>query len=180
MMNIDKLIKNISDQIIEGQLKLGFARETVRLYYPLQSICKIIGAEYENIDFFTDRMNEYIINLDSFALGDIRFGVHQGRVEVSIPPEGVEYIHNNYKPSPFLVELIKLFESNHHLTIEELKELFEAFDKGYHCEKMDENADFDYVLYFDDKSVDEYYYCVKMEMGHTIYHRFTKDDYFEL
>ena len=36
---------------------------------------------------------------------------------------------------------------------------------------------FDYVLYFKDKTVDAYYYCIKEEMGHTIYHRFTKEDY---
>ncbi len=30
---------------------------------------------------------------------------------------------------------------------------------------------------FDDAEYDAYYYCVKMEMGHTIYHRFTKEDY---
>ena len=43
-------------------------------------------------------------------------------------------------------------------------------------EKKPEGSDFDEVLYFKDASVDAYYYCVKEEMGHTIYHRFTKED----
>ena len=38
-------------------------------------------------------------------------------------------------------------------------------------------TDFDYAVYFDDAEYDAYYYCIKMEMGHTIYHRFTKEDY---
>ena len=42
---------------------------------------------------------------------------------------------------------------------------------------MAPGTDFDYAVYFDDAEYDAYYYCVKMEMGHTIYHRFTKEDY---
>ena len=42
---------------------------------------------------------------------------------------------------------------------------------------MTPGTDFDYAVYFDDAEYDAYYYCVKMEMGHTIYHRFTEADY---
>ena len=42
------------------------------------------------------------------------------------------------------------------------------------------NNDFDYVLYFQDEEIDPYYYCIKMEMGHTVYHRFIKEDYEKL
>ena len=45
---------------------------------------------------------------------------------------------------------------------------------------MDPGTDFDYAVYFDDETYDAYYYCIKMEMGHTIYHRFTKEDYQKL
>ena len=37
-MNTEKLIKNIMDQIKEAQIKLGFAKETTRLYYPVESL----------------------------------------------------------------------------------------------------------------------------------------------
>lgn len=33
-MNREKLLKNMTDQVKEAQLKLGYAKETVRLYYP--------------------------------------------------------------------------------------------------------------------------------------------------
>jgi hypothetical protein len=42
---------------------------------------------------------------------------------------------------------------------------------------MEDGADFDYVMYFNQPAIDPYYYCIKEEMGHTIYHRFTKEDY---
>ena len=45
---------------------------------------------------------------------------------------------------------------------------------------MPEGSDFDEALYFEDPSIDEYYYCVKEEMGHLIYHRFLKEDYQKL
>lgn len=73
--------------------------------------------------------------------------------------------------------LIKLFQENHHLTIEELCKFFAQFNVEYICREMEPGADFDYVLYFPDQRPDAWYYCIRMEMGHTIYHRFTKEDY---
>ena len=43
-----------------------------------------------------------------------------------------------------------------------------------------EGSDFDYVLYFRDGRIDPYYYCIHQEMGHTIYHRFLKEDWKQL
>ena len=37
-MKLEALIQNMTDQIKEAQLKLGYARETMRLYYPLSSL----------------------------------------------------------------------------------------------------------------------------------------------
>lgn len=42
-MNTEKLIKNIIDQIKEAQIKLGFAKETTRLYYPVESLNAMLG-----------------------------------------------------------------------------------------------------------------------------------------
>ena len=78
---------------------------------------------------------------------------------------------------PFLKAIVELFAHYHSLTIEEICACFAQFDKAYHCDQMDPGTDFDYAVYFDDAEYDAYYYCVKMEMGHTIYHRFTKEDY---
>ncbi len=44
-MERDKLIANMTDQIKEAQLKLGYAEETVRLYYPLSSLRMLLGVE---------------------------------------------------------------------------------------------------------------------------------------
>ena len=43
-MNREKLLKNMTDQVKEAQLKLGYAKETVRLYYPVDSLNTILGS----------------------------------------------------------------------------------------------------------------------------------------
>ena len=37
-MNFSNLIRNIRDVVIEDQLKLGYRKEKIRLYYPLSSL----------------------------------------------------------------------------------------------------------------------------------------------
>ena len=76
----------------------------------------------------------------------------------------------------FLKAIIDLFSNPHDKSVEDVKAVFEKFG-AYVCEEMPEGSDFDEALHFEDPSVDEYYYCVKEEMGHLIYHRFLKEDY---
>ena len=41
----DALKKSMIDAIEEGQLKLGYRDETIRLYYPLESLCALTGKK---------------------------------------------------------------------------------------------------------------------------------------
>lgn len=174
-MNIESLIKNISDQVVESQIKLGYANESIRLYYPPDSINSLLETDISKEQELIEILNE--IKVEEYNLGKLKFDSHKGRIEVSVPPKGVEYIYKNVIRPQFLVDIIGLFQYNHNLDIEEIKSLFDKYSERYICKKMPDSSDFDYVLYFDDTSIDEYYYCIKMEMGHTIYHRFTKADY---
>lgn len=167
----DKLAKNIADQIKEAQLKLGFVRETMRLYYPLESMQAIMDRHGVEADPLCRELEK---EFPGFS-----FGQHEERIEVCVPPSYVERIHKEMETPAFLAELVGRFRSNHHLTKEQLQEIF-AHHGDFVCEEMPEGADFDFVFYFLDSSVDEYYYCVRMEMGHTIYHRFLKTDYQQL
>ncbi|SFB10107.1 protein of unknown function [Acetitomaculum ruminis DSM 5522] len=173
-MNKDRLIQNVIDQIKEGQLKLGYARETVRLYYPLSSLNAILGTDFKDISQALDALKE--INVGYVEVGKLGFSQHEDRIEISVSPEGVEYVHEEVGEPAFLADMIKLFSTKHACTIEDVKEIFKRYSKNFTCKKMT-GEDFDYVLYFDDPSIDEYYYCIKSEMGHSIYHRFSKEDY---
>ena len=44
-MNIDRLIENIMEQIKEAQLKLGYAKEVIRLYFPSASLCRLLQIQ---------------------------------------------------------------------------------------------------------------------------------------
>lgn len=174
-MNIEQLQKNMIDQIKEAQIKLGYARETIRLYYPaesLQALLEVPGMEVERIAALLEQ--EYASG--GSVLGRPEFRVHAGRLEVGILPSGVEYVHQQVAEPAFLKDMIALFQKNHHCGIEEIRAVFEGYSSDYTCQKMPEGTDFDYVLYFTDRSIDEYAYCIKEEMGHTIYHRFTQAD----
>ncbi len=175
-MNVDKLTENIVDQIKEAQIKLGYAKETVRLYYPAESLCTLMGMEPMDTKRLLDYLKETAV-LSEIPLGELQFTAHKGRIEVRIPPEGAEYVHREVPDPEFLTELIGFFGSHPHCHLADIRKIFAEFSEDYVCEKMPKGTDFDYVLYFPDGSVDAYYYCVKEEMGHTIYHRFTKEDY---
>ncbi len=175
-MNPEKLIENIVDQIKEAQIKLGYAKETVRLYYPAESLCRWLGLEAMGDEELAAFLSEEPAFSDT-VLGKLQFAAHKGRIEARIPPEGVQYVHQQAPAPEFLKDLIGFFGEHPHCRLEEVCEIFAKYSKDYVCEKMPEGADFDYVLYFPDESVDAYYYCVKEEMGHTIYHRFIKEDY---
>ena len=176
-MNTERFLENIIDQIKEAQLKLGFAEEVIRLYFPVSSLCSLLQVEEQRGEMLLAQLEKEESLMDS-ALGEIRFSICKGnRMEVCVSPEGASYVHKQISDPPFLAGIIKLFGENHHLTIEEICDCFARFNKNYVCEKMKSGTDFDYVLYFPDRTPDPWYYCIRMEMGHTIYHRFTEEDY---
>ena len=185
----------MTDQIKEAQIKLGYAKETIRLYYPLRSLMAILEinntcdkdlkspSEATTEEITIEEMQHILQEnneLQSTKLGKLIFNVHGERLEISIPPEGVEYVHNEVEKPEFLTDIIEFFGTHHHCSIEDVKKIFESYSREYVCEKTKEDMDFDYVLYFKDSSIDSYYYCIKEEMGHTIYHRFSKEDYLAL
>ena len=178
-MRAERLVENIVDQIKEAQLKLGYVKEAVRFYYPLSSLNALLETDFTEL-------GELLLSLENHRdfqcteIGPLSFSEHRGRVEVSITAQGTEYVHRHVEDPPFLAELIGLFRENHHCSLQEIGAVFAKYDAGYVCQKMEEGQEFDYVLFFSDQEIDPYYYCIKIEMGHTVYHRFAKQDYIAL
>ena len=186
-MKRERLLKNMVDQVKELQIKLGYARETVRLYYPVESLTGILGVErsWEEAEDpkggfrqFLEELNQDEL-LQGSGLGALKFGGNPSRMWVSIPPEGSQFVHEQVEASAFLLELIELFQKHHHLELAEVEAVFakHAGEAGYLSQEMPEGTDFDHVFHLIESQLDEYYYCIKMEMGHTIYHRFLQEDY---
>ena len=90
-MNREKLLKNMTDQVKEAQLKLGYAKETVRLYYPVDSLNTILGSNAKDDQEMLTLLRKAFEEKSS--LGELHFHSHAGRVEISIPPEGSQWVH---------------------------------------------------------------------------------------
>ena len=177
-MGKERLEQNLIDQMKEAQLKLGFEEETMRLYYPVASLNLLLGTNCETAKEMVAELTDLFAD-GTGVLGAMSFRVSAGRIEVSVPPAGARYVHEHMGDVAFLKAIIDLFSNPHDKSVEDVKAVFEKFG-AYVCEEMPEGSDFDEALHFEDPSVDEYYYCVKEEMGHLIYHRFLKEDYQKL
>lgn len=175
-MNTQRLIQNLTDQIKEAQLKLGYAEENMYFYFPPDSLNDILQTDLKDEESLLKELRQ-ASTLAGSVLGELGFELNRGRIQVRIPPQGVRYVKENVPDPAFLCDLIQLFSHGHDLTIERIKKCFQKYSSNYVCEAMNSDSEFDYVLHFVDESIDSYYYCVRMEMGHTIYHRFTREDY---
>lgn len=175
-MHTDKLEKDLIDQIVELQVKLGYAYESTRFYYKVSSLAAMVGADASDAPSLCQQLKDDHA-LESSPLGNVSFGTHEDRVEVRIGPQGSKYVHDNVEAPAFLVDLIELFMTQHHPSKEQILALFEKHSAGFVVDDMPAGSEFDYAVHFDDASVDSHFCCFKEEMGHVIYHRFAKEDY---
>lgn len=172
-MNGKKLEQNIIDIITEQQLKLGYRRETVRIYYPLLSLNRLLGTEADAAQMI-DILSHFCDTVKD-RYGSIRISEKGERFCFLIPPEGNEYIHEQETDHAFLQELIHTVR-RHGCQIEEVLSLFHKYSHQVHIEKT-EHGEFDYLVYFEDGIPDTFRYCITVEDEHIIYHRFTEEDY---
>lgn len=183
--NYDNLQRSLIDVIKEEQAKLGYYREDIRLYYPLSSLNHFFGTNVgaDEMQLILDGTGEQdhtpIATGMNEALSD-----KLGMVEVShrgdrfcfhIPPEGVEYVHENTTENEFIRELVQLV-AKHGCTIDQVYKLFQAHSDHVGREKMN-NGEFDERIWFKNDVDDPYFYCFKQEGEHMIYHRFLPEDY---
>lgn len=175
-MELNVLKENIIDIIKEEQIKLGYRKETIRLYYPLASLNTLLGTQLDHKNML-DCLNSYFgENKDIF--GDVDVSYKGDRFCLCLSDKASEYVHNNTEQSGFLYDFINTI-GKHDVTIDNILCIFKQYSKDVHFEKM-ENEDFDYLIYFENGIPDSYRYCINEEGHHLIYHRYTKLDYYRL
>lgn len=167
------LIQSLTDIIQEEQIKLGYQKEVIRLYYPAQSVNHLLDTDLDSESLL--RILEDLPAACEQTLGPVSATQKNDRFCFLIPQEGVTYVHEHTEERTFLKDFIGKI-SDGHCTFEELKEVFAAYSDDYSCEKA-EHGEFDYLLWFNQGIPDSYLYCIKFEEHHAIYHRFTKQDY---
>lgn len=167
------LEQNIIDVIQEEQVKLGYRREKIYLYYPLSSLNRFLKQEYNEAEMnqalekFCDRVRS--------RLGNLVISHENQRFCIMIPEKGVQYVHEHLTDTEFIVDFIRTIE-RHGCDMEEVFEVFRKHSGHVHIEQMD-HGEFDYLVYFEDGVPDKYRYCLTNEGCHIIYHRFTPEDY---
>ncbi len=196
-MNFDRLKNHIIDMIKEEQIKLGYRSETIRLYYPLESLVKLLrgdeqipggreagagvaGVSPDNPDAGAMQrvLETEFCGRVSGELGDVRVSHSGTRFCFLIPPEGAAFVHDNTAENEFLVDFIRVI-GTHGCTIDQVLEQFRKHSSHVRVERRT-GGDFDYLIWFADGVPDSYRYCITDEGHHLIYHRFTAEDYEEL
>ena len=171
---MNKLEQTLIEIIQEQQLKLGYMEETIRLYFPITSIEYLLDLDGEpDKNLINETLTKERKSIEG-NFGPIRFKSETNRYALIIPPKGSTYVYESIPKNVFLEGLIQLFNS-HEVDIEKVKSLFNQFDPNYICEKSDD-PEFNYIISFKNKDIDRYFYLLKLEEGHSSYHRYNEHD----
>lgn len=180
-IRFDYLEKNLMDMLMEQQAKIGYMPETVRLYYPLESLNRMLDMVLDEDEMFS--LLSMFADNAAERLGGIQVSHEGNRFCLALPPKMSALVHERMNTEDNAgYRFIKAFVdtiSRHGCTPEQLRLLFEAHagaPDNVHMERMS-GEDFDYLFYFENGRPDSYRYCVTCEGPHLIYHRYTPADY---
>lgn len=173
---MDRLEINIIDVIREEQIKLGYRKEKIRLYYPLASLNSLMDTQLDNVHMVTE-LNEYF-DKKKEIFGEVEISYKAERFCIVMPEKAVKYVNDHTDASGFLYDFINVI-GKHDAIIEDVLRVFNQYSESIYFEKM-KDAEFDYLVYFQDGQPDSYRYCLTEEGHHLIYHRYTKEDYDDL
>lgn len=165
--------ENLIDVIKEEQAKLGYRKETIRLYYPLKSLNYLFGTDADIADM-KNILKDFCNKVEKI-FGKIEISNNGERFCFKIPEEGALYVHENISDNEFIYGLVDVV-SEHDCTMEKIRKYFLKFNDDIHYEKLF-NAEFDYLIFFKNGVPDKYYYCFTIDEFHVIYHRFLPNDY---
>lgn len=175
-MNFTKLRRNIIDVIKEEQIKLGYRKEAIRLYYPLQSLNRLLDAGLGEAEM-KSALKAFAEGVED-ELGIIKISCENERFCFFLPEKVSEFVYLHTEQKGFIYDFIAAI-SKHHVSVEEIVEQFRKYSDQVHFEKVS-HGEFNYIIYFENGDPDDYRYCITDEGGHFIYHRYTKEDYDDL
>ncbi len=179
-MNFERLEKNLCDNILEAQIKLGFDGRPMSLNYMTTSLRHLVGRKCSEKE-----MEHFLFNFADFVeprLGNISFRPITNGFCITVPAEGTAYINNLSDGKEFIRALVEAVRS--HSQLDEIVGIFRKYSDNVAFSDTD-NDEFQYLIYFIDGVPDEYRYCISVDeemdgSSHVTYHRFIKEDYDDL
>ncbi len=158
----------------ETQMKIGYTDNASSVNYPPASLCRLLGTQMDK-----DELEQALAEFSAYvrpALGELKISEYDGQCCLTVPAQGVRYVHEQVADSDFLGELIALIRSPQKVEIEDVIAVFRKYSGKVVVEEED-NEEYNYVLYFEDGQPDDFVYLVEACFGHVSYHRMTKADY---
>ena len=169
----EDLKKNIMDVIKESQIKLGFEKNPVTIYYPIEALNHLLDT-----DLGEEQMDQCLQNFAKKVkdpLGEVVFQRNKSRYGITVQVQGVCYIDRNVTDNGFLRDLLELLR-RHDCNKEQILAVFKKYSDQIRVQDVTDN-DFDYAVWFENDANNIYRYCFHEEEGHVIYHRFTPREY---
>ena len=175
-MGFERLKQHICDMILEQQLKLGYREETIRMYYLMPSLNRLLEthADVQSMRQLLQGFASYVT--DDF--GEVGFTfLKDGRIGFVLPPQAGAYVKQKEqgRKALFLKDFLAVI-SRHDVGLDAVEEVFHKYSDKVHAEDL-AHEDFDRLIYFEDGVPDDYRYCITQEGPHLSYHRFTEDDF---
>ncbi len=176
-MNFERLKKNLCDNILEAQIKLGYEGRPMSFNYILSSLNHLLGVERTESKMEADlkEFADFVRN----DLGKVEFRPIKSGFCITVPEQGTKYVHENPEGGEFLREFIEAVRR--HCTLDEAFAIFRRYSENVVTEEV-HNDEFNYLVYFADGIPDDYRYCIAVEEEidgsvHITYHRFIAEDY---
>lgn len=169
-----QLERNIEETIFEGQVKLGYIKEKMNIYYMEPSLAYLLKLNTDD----SDSIKHNIVNFKKFAeerLGDIKVTVKNNRYCFTISEKGVEYIYKSNRKNNFLSDLINVL-ADKNCSLDDVLKVFKRKSEEIICEESS-GSEFDYVIYYKDENIDIFRYCFSFNELGAYYHRFIPFDY---
>ena len=159
---MEKLERNLIDNILESEVKLGRASTPVTFYYPESSLNELLDCDSDGLSMaiaeFRRNANNHLGNVVIEELSK-----EKGRYMIKIPIEGLDWVHQNFKPSDFMKDFICNIRKTDN-TLENISELFYRYSLDVEIKKIN----------------DPYVYHIEQGIFGLEYHRFTKESYKEM
>lgn len=171
-----RLRANVMDVVAEQQIKLGYLKEKVRLYYPLDTLCHLLSLRVTATEM-EDVLKEFAQGVEG-EWGALLVSRQRERFCLRLSETAVEWVHRRLDQTAFWPCFIRLMDGGH-VSMTAVRSFFREASDSVINEQVD-HGEFDELLYFSDGQPDDYRYCFKQEGKHLTYHRFVREDYEQL
>ncbi len=176
-----KLEEHIIDTIKEWHLKIGYQEESIRLYYPLDSVKDFFDIdinEKEDAEQFCRIVQNYLSEKMS-EMGEVKVSLAKQRFCIEISRELNQYIANFIEASDFLRDFLETLLTGE---IEAVRTLFQSYAEKNHGDYAEKphHGEGGIAFSFLEEEIDPYVYCVEQDAFGLTYHRFVRTEYEKL